>query len=257
MFVYKSYHASLISLSMQLLLSGCCLCVNSTVFCGWTFEKFPLMTMYVSPPALFTPRVTYWIYWLFYGQKVSSSHFVDACLFSWKATTEVKWRLVRSWKEQRAEGFTKILIRATSVHTCSLLKEICCLLKFLHAWMLVQSFSVEFIHHLCDSWGFSSALSSYQRNHCNSSVFNGILQLEMEICDVKYFKGSSGLDLLCILILAVTGGVYCRFLPILSSCFCQCARLLITVTALSRCLFYTSKNRWLATKALGFQEEIG
>lgn len=49
----------------------CCLCVNCSARCEWIFGKCPLMTVYVSPPALFTPRIPYWIYWLFFIGKRS------------------------------------------------------------------------------------------------------------------------------------------------------------------------------------------
>lgn len=44
----------------------CYLGVNCSALCEWIFGRRLLMTMYVSPPALFTPRIAYWIYWLFF-----------------------------------------------------------------------------------------------------------------------------------------------------------------------------------------------
>lgn len=67
----------IISSSVQHVVAGChppegsCwphrhLSVNCSALCDWIFGKRLLMTTYVSPPALFTPPITYWIYWLFF-----------------------------------------------------------------------------------------------------------------------------------------------------------------------------------------------
>lgn len=96
------------------------------------------MTMYVSPPALFTPHIIYWIYWLFYGQGVNRSHFV-ACLSFWKVNTKVKWHWDKPYERQTfGQDF-----HHTIVHSCLILKNVCCLLLFSHAGMLVQLFYSE------------------------------------------------------------------------------------------------------------------
>lgn len=87
--------------------------VNCSALCEWIFGKCPLMTLYVSPPALFTPRIRYWIYWLFYRLEVNRS---DIGLSLPEGQQKGQMALRETWSETRStKGFTlvKILIIAS------------------------------------------------------------------------------------------------------------------------------------------------
>lgn len=102
----------------------CCLGVNCSALCEWIFGKCPLMTMYVSPPALFTPHISYWIYWLFYrrgGQRVRFCG--PSLLLKGQRKGQTTKRETLKWDRTR-KGLiaVKIWIIATTVQTFAFLR---------------------------------------------------------------------------------------------------------------------------------------